>query len=121
LALFIVPSVPVAAVIAGRGGAQLPHQEAGSENAEHHHIANRGQGSDPEVIIADLEHHGRRVMLRRRGNEVIMNLDGRDLPHHDFARVGSGYGSHLLAFREDRNPVDLAMALVDGDGLLYVL
>lgn len=115
LAIVTLGTVPVAAVALSRRGSA---ESGGGLDHRPGHVTGL---PGPAVLVADFTRRGRRIRLTRRGTEIVMSIDGRDLGHHVFARVGGGFGSHLLPFREDRRPVDLALALVDGDGLLFVL
>jgi hypothetical protein len=122
LCILAAGTTGVAAVALSRRGSAETSSSAAADSTHHHQPGHTlGPPNNGELIVPEFAHRGRRIRIVRRGNEVVMNLDGRDLPHHAFARVGTGFGSHLLAFREDRRPIELARALVDGDGLLFVL
>ncbi|RPI25351.1 MAG: hypothetical protein EHM57_01635 [Actinobacteria bacterium] len=109
-------SVAVAADAMGLGAAALAAPSASGDAAHDH-----GAAGSPAVVVDDFASRGRRVQIVRRGEETRMRIDGRELSHHHFMKDGSVYRSHLLPFREDRRARDLAAALVEDDGVLFVL
>lgn len=111
-----VGTVGALAALGARFGPST-HAHASGDGAHDH-----GPG-DPEETVAEFEHKGRKVKIRKGGHHhgVVMEVDGRELSHHALMKVKGGYASHLLPFGDTKDPVVLATALLDADEQLFVL
>lgn len=102
----------VTGVLGSRAGASSP---VGSQSA----AGASAQASG--ASLADFTYKGRHIQIEQMGADVMLRLDGRDLPHHYLARSGDGFCSHLMPYHTDASPIPIARELVDGDGTLFIL
>ena len=71
-------------------------------------------------VMRNFRYKGKGVEVVDIGTgETMLHVDGRQIPHHTFAKTDHGYASHLLPFQDFKNPDDLAKKLIDNDGTLF--
>ncbi len=110
-----VGTVGALAALGARFGPST-HAHASGDGTHDH-----GPG-DPEETVAEFEHKGRKVKIRKGGHHgVVMEVDGREISHHAMMKVKRGYASHLLPFADTKDAKALAVDLLDADGQLFVL
>jgi hypothetical protein len=71
--------------------------------------------------LAELAVGDRTVRVVEQPDRVELVLDGRAVSQRAFHRTAVGYGSSLLAFERFTDPAALARALVENDGVLWIL
>lgn len=100
--------------------------EVGADSVSACGVAEQGEaGSRADANVERFVYRNKRVEILHaatpQGDPARICVDGRPWPSDLIGRVGDGYSSRLLPFKDFSDLRALIEALIDNDGVLYRL